>query len=55
MIEDEVSQGNWSPFKVAPGFTLSHVMFVDDIILIAKADVQNAQTIMRILNSFVDQ
>lgn len=49
LIEGEATNGNRIPFKCAQGFSSSRFMFVDDIVLLAKANEENAYLIIYIL------
>lgn len=52
-IDHEVDLLNWTLISISNrGPKISHLFFVDDLTLFAKADTKNCQTIMNILNSF---
>lgn len=53
LIKLAVSQGMWKPIhlsKSGPG--LSHLLFVDDIMLYSKTDITSLNTIANILTYF---
>ncbi|KAL4285122.1 hypothetical protein GQ457_16G012140 [Hibiscus cannabinus] len=53
LISHYVSSGQWKAFKlVRNGSPISHLFFVDDLILYAKADIANAEIIDSILSTF---
>lgn len=48
--------GDWAPFHLnTQNFTLSHIMFADDIVLIARIKPKNANTIVIVLNLFAQE
>ncbi|KAK9033804.1 hypothetical protein V6N11_049988 [Hibiscus sabdariffa] len=48
-----MDSGHWIPFRLARhGLPLSHLFFVDDLILYAKADLDQANVISSILTEF---
>lgn len=50
---DAVNNGDWNPLKFGrEGPSISHLMFADDIILIAEVSSTNASNIMQVLNHF---
>lgn len=52
-IMDAVKNGDWNPLKFGRGGpSISHLMFADDIILIAEASSTNASNIMQVLDHF---
>ncbi|GMI70748.1 hypothetical protein HRI_000744100 [Hibiscus trionum] len=52
-IPHSIDSRNWSPFKLARhGSPISHLFFANDLILYARADVNNAINVERILNCF---
>ncbi|GMI86289.1 hypothetical protein HRI_002298200 [Hibiscus trionum] len=52
-IDEAISNGSWSPFRfIRNGTPLSHLFFVDDLILYSKADLVNAKVIEDILAEF---
>ena len=55
LIEDKCSSQLWDPFKVSrSGIAFSHLMFVDDLMLFAKADLKNCASIKDVLDSFCE-
>lgn len=52
-IQDTVNNGSWSALKFGRGGpTISHLLFADDILLVAEASSSNAATISSILDTF---
>jgi hypothetical protein len=54
-IQDLVNNGNWSPLKFGSGsaaVSISHMMFADDLIMIAEATVDQAHLIRNVLDDF---
>lgn len=55
-IHMEVKIGNWKPITISRGGTgLSHLFFVDDLMLFAKATKPQAQVMMTCLNNFSER
>ena len=53
MIQEEVRVGRWLPLQVsANGPTISHLFFVDDVLLFAKSKPSKARVINKILDDF---
>ena len=53
LITLKVSSGDWKGTKAsARGPAISHLFFADDLLLFAKADSRNCDTIMDVLNQF---
>ena len=53
LIDRECEEGNWTKLKASrggPGF--SHVFFADDLLLFAKANSKNCETIVKVLENF---
>lgn len=53
-ITDAVHDGSWKPFRFGRGNcpTLSHVCFVDDLVLVAEASSSQIQLVKTILHEF---
>lgn len=52
-IQDEVTKGNWMPFKVSRnGPLLSHLLFADDLLLFTKARSSQAKLVSAVLEKF---
>lgn len=52
-IQQAVKSNSWNPIKISTqGPSLSHLIFADDLILFAKVDAKNCNTIANILNNF---
>lgn len=52
-IQDVVDNGSWCPLKFGRGGPfISHLLFADDILLVAEASSTNAQVIVDILDKF---
>lgn len=52
-IQDAVENGSWCPLKFGRGGpSISHLLFADDILLVAEASPSNAQVISDILEKF---
>ncbi|XP_057428997.1 uncharacterized protein LOC130722320 [Lotus japonicus] len=55
IIQDACGIGSWKPFKVGRhGPSISHLLFADDVILMAEASDDQASLIHNILNKFCD-
>ena len=53
IIEDKCSEKSWVPVKSSQsGMAFSHLFFVDDLVLFAKADHVNCSTIRDVLDDF---
>lgn len=53
MIISKVKQQTWKGIKASSNSPeLSHLFFIDDLILFAKADQSNCETIIEVLNEF---
>ena len=53
LILDSVSSGVWKPVSVSQGgLAISHLLFVDDNLLFAKASVSQMQNITEVLHHF---
>lgn len=53
LIEEKVEQGLWKPISVNRGGPkLSHLCFVDDLILFSKAELSQAHLLRQVLNIF---
>ena len=52
LIEEKCNEKMWSPVKASSGPAFSHLMFADDLILFAKADLLNCSSIRDILDEF---
>ena len=54
-IDDKCSNNLWDPLKVACGGpAFSHLCYADDLVLFAKVDLKNRQSIKKVLESFCD-
>ncbi|XP_024039396.1 uncharacterized protein LOC127902265 [Citrus sinensis] len=52
-INKVVREGRWKPIELArQGIFISHVFFVDDLLLLAKASVAQTQVIKDVFNTF---
>lgn len=52
-IQDAINNGSWAALKFGRGGpVISHLLFADDILLVAQATPSNAQTIYDILGNF---
>ncbi|XP_057418408.1 uncharacterized protein LOC130712598 [Lotus japonicus] len=55
MIQEACGSGEWKPFKVGrSGSEISHLLFVDDVILLAEASLDQASLIHDVLRKFCD-
>ena len=55
MIEEKCNQKLWNLVKASRnGPAFSHLMFADDLVLFAKADLSNCSTIRDVLDDFCD-
>lgn len=55
LIEDRVQSGVWHPFRFGKnGPLLSHLLFTDDMLLVAEASLDQMQVIMDCLKLFRD-
>lgn len=55
MINSKVREGSWKGIKASKNSPpLSHLFFADDLILFAKADHTNCETIMDVPNEFCE-
>ena len=55
LVEDKCHENLWNPIKASQGgFAFSHLFFVDDLMLFAKADRKNCVAIKEVLESFCD-
>lgn len=53
MIFESVNHGNWKPFKIRNhDLNISHLLFVDDVLFFAKANLHTISTIKHIIDSF---
>lgn len=53
LIEEKCSEKSWIPVKSSKsGLTISHLFFVDDLVLFAEADHINCSTIRDVLDEF---
>ena len=56
LIAEKCEANCWTPVKASRGGpAFSHLFFVDDIVLFAKADLINCSTIRDVLDQFCDQ
>lgn len=56
LIEEKCSEKSWIPVKSSKsGLTISHLFFVDDLVLFAEADHINCSTIRDVLDEFCIQ
>ena len=54
-IHDKCSNNLWDPLKVACGGpAFSHLCYADDLVLFAKANLKNSQSIKDVLESFCE-
>ncbi|CAA0815635.1 Unknown protein [Striga hermonthica] len=55
-INREVRSGNWAPIRLTRGGpAISHLLFADDVLIMAQANFTTATTISRVLNAFADE
>lgn len=53
LITDAVHSGSWTPLKFGRGGpTVSHLMFTDDILLVAEASPSSVTTVLNIMDLF---
>lgn len=52
LLDDEISKGEFSYHPNCANLNLSHVMFVDDLFIMAKADTNSPKVVDKILNEF---
>ena len=53
LIQSEVEGGNWLPFRLKKnGTQISHIFFVDDLILFVEASLDQAAIIKACLDDF---
>lgn len=51
LIEEKCMEKSWNPVKSSRGgLSFSHVFFADDLLLFAKANLENCQTIKGVLD-----
>ena len=56
LIEEKCSANRWQPVRAnRNGLAFSHLFFVDDLVLFAKADQENCATIREVLDQFCSQ
>ena len=54
-IHDKCATNLWDPLKVACGGpAFFHLCYADDLVLFAKADLKNSQSIKDVLESFCE-
>ncbi|CAA0842636.1 Unknown protein [Striga hermonthica] len=55
-INREVSTRNWDPIVLSRGGpTLSHLLFADDVLIMAQANVTTAKTVNKVLHAFAEE
>lgn len=55
MIEEAVERKIWLPLKVGRhGSSVSHLLFVNDLLIFAEASISQIDSILKILNDFCD-
>ncbi|CAA0815342.1 Unknown protein [Striga hermonthica] len=55
-INREVSTRNWDPIVLSRGGPmLSHLLFADDVLIMAQANVATAKTVNKVLHAFVEE
>lgn len=52
MLNREVGMGNLSPPNCKNWLAISHILYVDDVLLFVKANVREAENLKRILQNF---
>lgn len=53
LINTQVTMANWTPIAITTvGPLISHTLFADDVFLFAEATLDNASTILNVLNGF---
>ena len=55
LIQTAVNDKDWQPFQISKkGIAISHLFFADDLILFAKADMEQAGVVKAILDDFCE-
>ena len=55
LIEDMCANNLWNPLKASrAGLAFSHLFFADDLVLFAKADRKNCQSVRDVLETFCE-
>lgn len=56
LIEHKCREGSWTPLKASRGNVgISHLLFVDDIILFSKVDFMACNAIVEVLEKFCEE